>query len=137
MSLFKHISRTQGGMRTYDSQINGSDVWDAEDELGYWRLYPPVHLWHRNVIVDLLLIFSRDWIIIQFTTDHLFHTMPIVCMVRVGGVEERELRVLTLVLADFVLELWWICRPGNEGCCPIYDSCNCISVSYARGQTDV
>ena len=41
--------------------------------------------------------------------------MPIVSMVRVGGVEERELRVLTLVLADLVLELRRVGGTGDEG----------------------
>lgn len=134
MSLAEHFSRTETGIMTGDSQINGGNVRDAKNELGCWWLYPSVYLWLRSVAVDFLLLFSGDWLIIQLPTNHLLHTMPIVSMVRVGGVEERELRVLTLVLADFVLELWRIGRPGNEGCCPIYDSYTCTSVPYVRGQ---
>lgn len=34
--------------------------------------------------------------------------MPIVSMIRVRRVEERELGILTLILANLVLELWGV-----------------------------
>jgi len=44
-------------------------------------------------------------------------------MIRVGGVEERELRVLTLVLADPVLKMGGVCGFYDEGGCPVDDGC--------------
>lgn len=40
--------------------------------------------------------------------------MSVISMIRVGRVEERELWILTLVLADFVLKLRGICGPRNK-----------------------
>lgn len=34
--------------------------------------------------------------------------MPVVSMIRVRRVEERELGILTLILANLVLELWGV-----------------------------
>ena len=49
--------------------------------------------------------------------------MPIICMVRVRGVEERELGVLTLVLADLVLEERRVGGAGDEGRGTVNDGC--------------
>jgi len=46
-------------------------------------------------------------------------------MIRVGGVEERELRVLTLVLADPVLKMGGVRGSDYEGSCPVNDGCVC------------
>ena len=120
MSLFTFVNhvRTNQGERL--SQVNGSNIRNVENEFGHRWLYSPVDLWLWHGAVSLLLLFGY-WLIIQLAAYHLLHTMPIVSMVRVGGVEERELRVLTLVLADFVLELRGIRRPGNKRCCPVDD----------------
>lgn len=40
--------------------------------------------------------------------------MPIVSMIRVRRVEERELGILTLILANLVLELWGVDRARDE-----------------------
>jgi hypothetical protein len=44
-------------------------------------------------------------------------------MIRIGGVEKRELWIRTLALADFILELRRISRPSNEQSCSINDGC--------------
>jgi hypothetical protein len=50
--------------------------------------------------------------------------MPIVSMIRIRRVEERKLWILTLVLANFVLELRRVCGARNEQRSPIDNSCN-------------
>ena len=42
-------------------------------------------------------------------------------MIRVGGVEERELRILTLVLADPFFKMSGVCGFHDEGGCPVDD----------------
>ena len=77
-------------------------------------------LWH-----DLFCLFSLllGHLIVNLATDDFLHTMSVICMVRVRWVEERELGVLTLVLADLVLEERRVGGTGDEGRGTVNDGC--------------
>ena len=98
-------------------QVSGSDIGDAQDELGDGgsslrvclqpSLLPPGR--HGGGLVDVV-------------ADEIIEAVSIVSMVRVRRVEERKLGVLTLVFANLVLKLSRVRRTSNESGSTIDDS---------------
>jgi hypothetical protein len=105
------------------AQVNSRDVRPIEDELRGRRFF--THVDHRllNRLVCRSLAFFGSIVVLHVTFRNLLQTISVISMIRVGGVKERELRVLTLVLADPVLEMGGVGRFDNEGRCPVNNGC--------------
>lgn len=105
------------------AQINRGDVRPIEDELRDRGFLAHVNHRFLNGLVCRLLPFLWSIFIVHVAFRDFLQTISVISMIRVGGVEERELRVLTLVLADPVLEMGGVCGSDDEGGCPIDDGC--------------
>ena len=65
--------------------------------------------------------------------------MPIVRVIRVGRVQKREFGILTMILADFVLELYRVRRRRNETGRRVDDGllgCNFVVMSFDQAGHD-
>lgn len=54
--------------------------------------------------------------VVDFSPLDFIHTISVISMIRVDGVEERELGVLTLILANFVFKQGRVGRARHEQC---------------------
>jgi hypothetical protein len=81
--------------------------------LGLRWFYSKVLLNHRRLFTlhcDLVL----GYFLYLLSGRYSVYAMPVVSMIRVRRVEERELGILTLILANLVLELRGVGRARDE-----------------------
>ena len=93
---------------TCHSQINRTYTRHLHNELGLRWFDSNIFMNHGCLDIRPDLFLVRGYFLHFLSGRYSVHTMPIVSMIRVGRVEERELGILTLILANLVLELWGI-----------------------------
>lgn len=95
------------------AQVDGANIRHLKYELWLGRLNAIIDGFFRNIgfssrscLGSLLLSLARR---------DLVEFVPVVRMVWVHGVQERELGVIALPFPDLVLKLLWVCRISNKG----------------------
>lgn len=105
------------------AQINSRDIRPIENELRNRRFLAQVDYGFLSGFVCMPLPFLWDIFVVHVTFRNFLQTISVISMIRVGWVKERELRILTLVLADPFFKMGGVCRFYDESSGPVDDGC--------------
>ena len=118
--VHRSITQTESMVCT-NAQVDSRDIRPIVNEMRGGGFLTRVDCRFLNGLVHGSIPFLRNVFIIHVTPRDPLQTISVINMLRVGGVEERELRILTLILADSFFETDGVCRFYGERGCPFDD----------------